>query len=54
MHHLVLIVGPQERQPRYLQFLASVMNAMKKSDFRRELELAGTPTDLHRILAAAK
>ncbi|MCE9634169.1 MAG: PTS sugar transporter subunit IIA [Planctomycetes bacterium] len=53
VHHIVLIVGPQERQPRYLQFLASVMNAMKKSDFRRDLEHAAAPADLHRILAAA-
>jgi mannitol/fructose-specific phosphotransferase system IIA component (Ntr-type) len=54
VHHVVLIVGPQDRQPRYLQFLASVTLALKKPDLRRDLELAPGPADLHRILASAR
>lgn len=54
VHHVVLIVGPQDRQPRYLQFLASVTLTLKRSELRRDLELAAGPADLHRILAAAK
>ena len=51
VHHVVLIVGPPDRQPRYLQFLASVTLTLKRSDLRRQLELAALPADLHRILA---
>jgi PTS system nitrogen regulatory IIA component len=54
VHHVILIVGPQDRQPRYLQFLASVTLTLKKPELRRDLELAGGPQDLHRILAAAR
>ena len=54
VHHLVLIVGPQDRQPRYLQFLASVTLTLKRADLRRDLELAAGVADLHRILAAAR
>ena len=51
VHHVVLIVGPPDRQPRYLQFLASVTLTLKRSDLRRQLELAGSPAELHRILS---
>ena len=51
VHHVVLIVGPPDRQPRYLQFLASVTLTLKRSDLRRQLELAASPQDLHRILS---
>lgn len=54
VHHVILIVGPADRQPRYLQFLASVTLALKKPDLRRDLELAAGPADLHRILSAAR
>lgn len=54
VHHVVLIVGPQDRQPRYLQFLASVTLALKKPELRRDLELAAGPPDVYRILSAAR
>lgn len=54
VHHVVLIVGPADRQPRYLQFLASVFQTMKRAEFRRDLEVASGPAELHRILVAAK
>lgn len=53
VHHIVLIVGPPDRQPRYLQFLASVTLTLKRADLRRQLELATSTSDLHRILASA-
>lgn len=53
VHHVVLIVGPPDRQPRYLQFLASVMFAFKQPDLRRDLELAATREDLWKILTRA-
>lgn len=54
VHHLVLIVGPQDRQPRYLQFLASVTLTLKRPELRRDLELAASTADLFRILTNAK
>lgn len=54
VHHVVMIVGPQDRQPRYLQFLASVTLTLKRAELRQQLENAGGPADLHRILCAAK
>jgi mannitol/fructose-specific phosphotransferase system IIA component (Ntr-type) len=53
VHHVVLIVGPPDRQPRYLQFLASVTLTLKRADLRRQLEAATNAADLHRILASA-
>lgn len=52
VHHVVLIVGPPDRQPRYLQFLASVTLALKQPELRRDLELAPGPDELRRILTA--
>jgi len=52
VHHVVLIVGPPDRQPRYLQVLASITMAFKRAELRRELELAAGPDDLFRILSA--
>lgn len=54
VHHLVLIVGPQDRQPRYLQFLASVTITLKRAELRQQLESAATPADLHRILTSIR
>ena len=50
VHHVVLIVGPPDRQPRYLQFLASVTLTFKQPDLRRDLELAPGREGLYRIL----
>jgi mannitol/fructose-specific phosphotransferase system IIA component (Ntr-type) len=54
VHHVVMIVGPQDRQPRYLQFLASVTLTLKRAELRQSLETASGPADLFRILVSEK
>lgn len=51
VHHVALIVGPPDRQSRYLQFLSTVISTFKDPDLRRELELAAGPAELFAILS---
>ncbi|MCG3134434.1 MAG: PTS system fructose-specific EIIABC component [Planctomycetes bacterium] len=51
VHHVAMIVGPHDRQARYLQFLSSVISTFKQAELRRNLELAAGPAELHAILS---
>jgi nitrogen PTS system EIIA component len=53
VHHVVLIVGPPDRQQRYLQFLATVTLKLKQSELRKALEAAPDAAGLLRVLAQA-
>ena len=53
VHHVVLIVGPPDRQQRYLQFLATVTLKLKQPELRKSLEEAADAAGLFRVLALA-
>jgi PTS system nitrogen regulatory IIA component len=53
VHHLVLIVGPPDRQQRYLQFLATVTLKLKQPELRRALEEAPDAAGLFAVLSQA-
>jgi mannitol/fructose-specific phosphotransferase system IIA component (Ntr-type) len=53
VHHVVLIVGPPDRQQRYLQFLATVTLKLKQGDLRKALEEAPDAAALYQVLAKA-
>lgn len=53
VHHIVLIVGPPDRQQRYLQFLATVTLKLKQPDLRRALEAAPAAEALFEVLSRA-
>lgn len=53
VHHIVLIVGPPDRQQRYLQFLATVTLKLKQPELRNALEQAASVEDLHKVLSQA-
>jgi mannitol/fructose-specific phosphotransferase system IIA component (Ntr-type) len=53
VHHLVLIVGPPDRQQRYLQFLATVTLKLKQPELRRALEEATSTAKLYEVLSQA-
>jgi PTS system nitrogen regulatory IIA component len=53
VHHVVLIVGPPDRQQRYLQFLATVTLKLKQPDLRRALEAAPDAAGLFSVLSQA-
>ena len=51
VHHVVLIVGPPDKQQRYLQFLATVTLKLKQTGLRKALEDAADAAALHAVLA---
>lgn len=51
VHHIVLIVGPPDRQQRYLQFLATVTLKLKQPALRKALEDAADAAALHVVLS---
>lgn len=53
VHHIVLIVGPPDRQQRYLQFLATVTLKLKQPELRRALESAAAADALFEVLSRA-
>jgi mannitol/fructose-specific phosphotransferase system IIA component (Ntr-type) len=53
VHHIVLIVGPPDRQQRYLQFLATVTLKLKQPELRRALEGAAAAEALFEVLTRA-
>ena len=53
VHHVVLIVGPPDRQQRYLQFLATVTLKLKQPELRRALEEAPSTAKLYEVLSRA-
>jgi mannitol/fructose-specific phosphotransferase system IIA component (Ntr-type) len=53
VHHVVLIVGPPDRQQRYLQFLATVTLKLKQQALRKDLEEAADPAALYQVLLRA-
>jgi PTS system nitrogen regulatory IIA component len=53
VHHVVLIVGPPDRQQRYLQFLATVTLKLKQPELRRALEEAPSTAKLYEVLSQA-
>ena len=53
VHHVVLIVGPPDRQQRYLQFLATVTLKLKQPELRRALEEATSTAKLYEVLSQA-
>lgn len=53
VHHIVLIVGPPDRQQRYLQFLATVTLKLKQPELRKALEGAAGAQALFEVLARA-
>ena len=53
VHHVVLIVGPPDRQQRYLQFLATVTLKLKQPDLRKALEAAPDAAGLFEVLSRA-
>jgi nitrogen PTS system EIIA component len=53
VHHIVLIVGPPDRQQRYLQFLATVTLKLKQPELRRALESAAAADSLFEVLSRA-
>lgn len=53
VHHVVLIVGPPDRQQRYLQFLATVTLKLKQPELRRALEEATSTEKLYEVLSRA-
>lgn len=53
VHHLVLIVGPPDRQQRYLQFLATVTLKLKQPELRKSLEEAPDAAGLFAVLSQA-
>jgi len=53
VHHVVLIVGPPDRQQRYLQFLATVTLKLKQSELRKALEDAPDAAALFQVLSRA-
>ena len=53
VHHVVLIVGPPDRQQRYLQFLATVTLKLKQTELRKALEEALDSVALHGVLSQA-
>jgi mannitol/fructose-specific phosphotransferase system IIA component (Ntr-type) len=53
VHHVVLIVGPPDRQQRYLQFLATVTLKLKQPELRKALEAAADAAALFAVLSKA-
>ena len=53
VHHVVLIVGPPDRQQRYLQFLATVTLKLKQPELRKALEAAPDAAGLFSVLSQA-
>jgi PTS system nitrogen regulatory IIA component len=53
VHHVVLIVGPPDRQQRYLQFLATVTLKLKQPELRKSLEEAPDAAGLFKVLSQA-
>jgi len=53
VHHVVLIVGPPDRQQRYLQFLATVTLKLKQPELRKALEAAPDAAGLFSVLSLA-
>jgi mannitol/fructose-specific phosphotransferase system IIA component (Ntr-type) len=53
VHHVVLIVGPPDRQQRYLQFLATVTLKLKQPELRKALEAAPDAAGLFAVLSQA-
>ena len=53
VHHVVLIVGPPDRQQRYLQFLATVTLKLKQAELRKALEEAPDAAALFQVLSKA-
>jgi mannitol/fructose-specific phosphotransferase system IIA component (Ntr-type) len=53
VHHVVLIVGPPDRQQRYLQFLATVTLKLKQPELRDALEKAPDAAGLFAVLSKA-
>jgi mannitol/fructose-specific phosphotransferase system IIA component (Ntr-type) len=53
VHHVVLIVGPPDRQQRYLQFLATVTLKLKQPELRKALEAAPDAAGLFDVLSRA-
>ena len=53
VHHIVLIVGPPDKQQRYLQFLATVTLKLKQPELRKALESAPDAGALHQVLSQA-
>lgn len=53
VHHVVLIVGPPDRQQRYLQFLATVTLKLKQPELRKALEAAPDAAALFAVLSKA-
>jgi mannitol/fructose-specific phosphotransferase system IIA component (Ntr-type) len=53
VHHVVLIVGPPDRQQRYLQFLATVTLKLKQPELRKALEAAADAAGLFAVLSQA-
>jgi mannitol/fructose-specific phosphotransferase system IIA component (Ntr-type) len=53
VHHVVLIVGPPDRQQRYLQFLATVTLKLKQPELREALEKAPDAAGLFAVLSKA-
>jgi mannitol/fructose-specific phosphotransferase system IIA component (Ntr-type) len=53
VHHVVLIVGPPDRQERYLQFLATVTLKLKQPELRDALEKAPDAAGLFAVLSKA-
>jgi PTS system nitrogen regulatory IIA component len=53
VHHVVLIVGPPDRQQRYLQFLATVTLKLKQPELRKSLEAATDAAGLFAVLSQA-
>jgi len=51
VHLVVLIAGPENRQARYLQILASVTLRLKREDVRKELLAASGPEEILAILS---
>ena len=51
VHHIVLIVGPPDRQQRYLQFLATVTLKLKQPALCKALEDAADAAALHVVLS---
>jgi mannitol/fructose-specific phosphotransferase system IIA component (Ntr-type) len=51
VHHVVLIVGPPDKQQRYLQFLATVTLKLKQPALRQALEQAPDAAALHKVLS---
>lgn len=53
VNHVVLIVGPPDRQQRYLQFLAIVFTKLKQPELRKALEDAPDAAALFQVLSQA-